>query len=56
MKDFNPYDLPEATDPEIITKIAALATKIRMDWTDPRSECRKIKELCDKLYQSLKEK
>lgn len=41
--------MPETTKLEIIEKISALAWDIRNDWSDPRSECRKIVELCDKL-------
>lgn len=41
--------MPENTHREIIEKIKALALRIRKDWTDPRGECRKIVELCDKV-------
>jgi hypothetical protein len=47
--EFNAFELPERTKEEIIDKISSLATQIRMDWSDPRGECRKIKELCEKL-------
>jgi hypothetical protein len=43
------FDMPETTREEIINKISALAWQIRGDWSDPRSECRKIVELCEKL-------
>ncbi len=43
------WDLPEETKDEIIDKISALAWEIRNDWSDPRGECRKIVELCEKL-------
>ncbi len=43
------FDMPETTRLEIIEKISALAWEIRNDWSDPRSECRKIVQLCDKL-------
>lgn len=43
------FDLPETTRLEIIDKIRAMASSIRSDWTDPRSECRSIWALCDKL-------
>lgn len=43
------FDLPEETKLEIINKIEAFADKIRSDWTDPRSEIKNIKRLCDKL-------
>jgi hypothetical protein len=45
------FDLPETTKLEIIEKIKALAWEIRNDWSDPRNECRKIVELCEKLKQ-----
>lgn len=51
--DFNSYDLPETTAHEIIDKIHAMAQEIRMDWTDPRSECREIYRLCDKLKEII---
>lgn len=43
------WDMPEETREQIIAKIRAIAWDIRGDWSDPRSECRKIVELCDKL-------
>lgn len=49
MKEDNTFELPEDTKEEIIDKISALAWQIRNDWTDPRAECRKIVELCEKL-------
>lgn len=47
------YDLPEQTPDEIIEKIRGMATEIRNDWSDPRSECRNIWRLCDKLKELL---
>lgn len=49
MEEENVWDLPEETKGEIIDKIQALAWLIRNDWSDPRGECRKIVELCEKL-------
>jgi len=49
MEEENVWDLPEETKEEIIDKIQALAWKIREDWSDPRGECRRIVELCEKL-------
>lgn len=49
MEEENVWDLPEKTKNEIIDKIQALAWGIRSDWSDPRAECRKIVELCEKL-------
>lgn len=43
------FDMPEQTKDEVINKISALARRIRNDWSDPRGECRKIVELCEKL-------
>lgn len=43
------WDMPETTKLELIDKITAMAWEIRNDWSDPRSECRKIVELCEKL-------
>lgn len=45
------WDMPETTKLEIIEKISSLAWDIRNDWSDPRSECRKIVELCKKLQE-----
>lgn len=47
------FDLPENTPEEIINKISAMASSIREDWTDPRSECRAIWSLCTKLKKML---
>lgn len=47
------YDMPEETPEQIIDKIRALATDIRNDWSDPRSECRSIWRLCDLLKQKI---
>lgn len=43
------YNLPEDTKEQIIDKISSLAWEIRSDWNDPRNQCRKIVELCNKL-------
>lgn len=51
MEKENVWDLPEETKDEIIDKIKALAWQIRQDWSDPRGECRKILELCEKLKE-----
>ncbi len=51
--EFNPHDMPETTAVEMINKIAALAWDIRSDWSDPRSECRAIVRLTEKLKESL---
>jgi hypothetical protein len=51
--EFNPHDMHETTAVEIINKIAALACDIRNDWSDPRSECRAIVRLTEKLKESL---
>lgn len=48
-EEINAFDLPEETKEEIIDKISALALQIRGDWTDPRTECRRIVGLCEKL-------
>lgn len=47
----NPFELPETTQIEIVDKIEALAVSIRMDWSDPRAECREIVRLCGKLNE-----
>lgn len=49
------YELPEGTKEEIIEKISAYAWEIRNDWSDPRSECRDIVRLCDKLKLLISE-
>lgn len=49
MEEENVFELPENTKEEIIDKIEALAWNIRNDWSDPRSECRAIVKLCEKL-------
>lgn len=51
MEEENVWDLPEETKDEIIDKIQALAWQIRSDWSDPRGECRRIVELCEKLKE-----
>ena len=48
-KEVNAFNMPEETKEQIICKISALAWQIRADWTDPRSECRRIADLCEKL-------
>jgi len=48
-------DLLENTPIEIVEKIQCFAMDIRNDWNDPRYECRKIDELCDKLAKLLKQ-
>ena len=47
--EINIFEMPENTVAEIIDKIEAMADSIRGDWSDPRSETRKIKALCQKL-------
>lgn len=53
MNELNSFELPENTAIEIVDKIQALVWDIRADWSDPRSECRKIVELSDKLKTML---
>jgi hypothetical protein len=54
MEEFeSAYDMPETSKEEIIDKIRAMAQEIRMDWTDPRGECREIYRLCDKLKEII---
>jgi hypothetical protein len=54
MEEFeSAYDMPENTKQEIIDKIRAMAEEIRMDWSDPRGECRQIYRLCDKLKEMI---
>lgn len=48
-EEVSAFDMPEETKEQIICKISALAWQIRSDWTDPRSECRRIADLCEKL-------
>ncbi len=43
------WTMPENSEAQIIDKIEAMADSIRMDWSDPRSEVRAIKKLCQKL-------
>jgi len=43
------WTMPENSEAQIIDKIEAMADSIRMDWSDPRSETRRIKALCQKL-------
>lgn len=47
--EINVFEMPETTRLEIIEKISALAWEVLNDWFDPRSECRKIVDLCEKL-------
>lgn len=47
------FDLPENTPLEIVDKISAMASSIREDWSDPRTECRAIWGLCKKLKDML---
>jgi hypothetical protein len=51
VEEENAWDMPDETQEQIIDKISALAWEIRKDWSDPRSECRKIVELCNKLKE-----
>ena len=51
MEKESAWDMPEITRVEIIDKISALALEIREDWSDPRSECREIVRLCNKLKE-----
>lgn len=53
MNELSPFELYEDTAVEIVDKIQALAWRIQEDWSDPRSECRKIVELSDKLKTLL---
>lgn len=48
-EEINIFEMPENTKAEIIDKIEAMADSIRNDWSDPRSETRRIKALCQKL-------
>ena len=48
-EEINIFEMPENTRAEIIDKIEAMADSIRLDWSDPRSETRRIKALCQKL-------
>ena len=43
------FNMQEDTCEQIIEKIYEMATSIRNDWSDPRSECREILRLCDLL-------
>jgi len=53
MDEENIFEMPEDTIEQIIDKISAMASSIRGDWSDPRSECRCIWALCDKLKVKL---
>ena len=46
-------EMPETTAAEIIKKIYGMASSIRGDWTDPRTECREIWRLCDLLHAMI---
>ena len=48
-EEINIFEMPENTKAEIIDKIEEMADRIREDWSDPRSETRRIKALCQKL-------
>lgn len=50
-EELSVFDLPEETANQIIEKIYNMASSIRSDWTDPRSECREIWRLCRKLKE-----
>ena len=52
-EELTAFDLPENSPIEIIDKISAMASSIRGDWTDPRSECREIWRLCTKLKEII---
>ena len=45
----NVFDMPEDNAEQIINKIYELTSSIGDDWSDPRSECRNIWTLCEKL-------
>jgi hypothetical protein len=47
------FDMPEETAEQIIDKISKMASSIRSDWSDPRSECREIWRLCDLLKTKI---
>lgn len=47
--EIDAFKMPENTRAEIIDKIDALADSIRRDWSDPRGELKRIKQLCEKL-------
>jgi len=53
-EELTAFDLPEDTKEQIIDKISAMASSIRNDWSDPRSECRSIWALCTKLKELVK--
>lgn len=52
-EEINAHDLPETTAVEVVDKIRGMAYEIRMDWSDPRTECRAIFRLCDSLKGML---
>ena len=47
------FTLSEDTVVQMADKISAMASSIRGDWTDPRSECREIWRLCTKIKENL---
>lgn len=47
------HEMPESNQVQIIEKIYEMASVIRADWSDPRTECREIWRLCDKLKTFL---
>lgn len=51
--ELDPYQMPETTAIEIIDKIEAMTQEIHGDWSDPRSECREIYRLIEKLKEIL---
>lgn len=53
MEEITPFEMPEESKEQIVDKISAMASSIRDDWSDPRSECREIKRLCEKLKQQF---
>lgn len=54
MSDDSPWEMEEETAEQIIDKISMLAAEIRLDWSDPRSECREIGRLCTKLKEKIR--
>jgi hypothetical protein len=56
MNKYNPYEMPETTEVEIIEKIREMSYEIRLDWSDPRSECREIERLTTLLLAKINTK
>jgi hypothetical protein len=52
-EETNCFEMLEETTEQIIDKISEMASSIREDWTDPRTECRHIRRLCDLLKTKL---